>query len=38
MAGQRFAKRLTARTVETVATAGRHADGDGLYLTYSEHV
>ena len=26
-------KRLTARTVETLATPGRYADGDGLYLT-----
>ena len=33
MAGRRLSKRLTARTVETVATPGRHADGDGLYLT-----
>lgn len=33
MAGQRLSKRLTARTVETLATPGRHADGDGLYLT-----
>ena len=33
MVGQRLSKRLTARTVETVTTAGRHADGDGLYLT-----
>jgi len=32
MAGQRLSKRLTARTVETLATPGRHADGDGLYL------
>jgi integrase len=33
MAGQRLSKRLTARTVETLTTPGRHADGDGLYLT-----
>ena len=33
MAGRRLAKRLTARTVETLTTPGRHADGDGLYLT-----
>jgi integrase len=33
MAGQRLSKRLTARTVETLNMAGRHADGDGLYLT-----
>ena len=33
MAGRRLSKRLTARTVETLATPGRHADGDGLYLT-----
>jgi integrase len=33
MAGQRHSKRLTARTVETLAASGRHADGDGLYLT-----
>ena len=33
MAGQRLSKRLTARTVETLITPGRHADGDGLYLT-----
>ena len=33
MAGQRLSKRLTARTVETLTAPGRHADGDGLYLT-----
>jgi integrase len=33
MAAQRLSKRLTARTVETVTAPGRHADGDGLYLT-----
>lgn len=33
LAGQRLSKRLTARTVETLTTPGRHADGDGLYLT-----
>jgi integrase len=33
MAGRRLSKRLTARTVETLTTPGRHADGDGLYLT-----
>ena len=32
MAGQRLSKRLTARTVDTLITPGRHADGDGLYL------
>ncbi len=33
MAGRRLSKRLKARTVETLTTPGRHADGDGLYLT-----
>jgi len=33
MAGRRLSKRLTARTVETLAAPGRYADGDGLYLT-----
>ena len=33
MAGRRLSKRLTARTVETLTITGRHADGDGLYLT-----
>jgi hypothetical protein len=33
MVGQRLSKRLTARTVETLTTPGRHADGDGLYVT-----
>ena len=33
MVGRRPSKRLTARTVETLTTLGRHADGDGLYLT-----
>src|SRR3954469_13147548 len=28
----RAAKRLSARAVETIAKAGYHADGDGLYL------
>jgi len=33
MAGRRLSKRLTTRTVETLTAPGRHADGDGLYLT-----
>ena len=33
MAGWRLSKRLTARTVETLNKPGRHAHGDGLYLT-----
>ncbi len=28
----RLSKRLTAKTVESIATPGLHADGDGLYL------
>ena len=28
----RAAKRLSARSVETIAKPGYHADGDGLYL------
>lgn len=29
--------RLTARTVETVSRSGRHADGDGLYLSIDKN-
>jgi integrase len=32
----RAAKRLSARTVQTVTEAGLHADGDGLYLSVSK--
>lgn len=32
----RAVNRLTARSVQTIAKAGRHADGDGLYLVVDD--